>query len=129
MNLRDRFRRPPTPARLDTFAVERRLRERFAFLEHDKGFELARSERLPDGARVAYKNVAAGRAVMVFARAARGVWAGIGHLDHAGRLRPVSREAIETGEWRPLGTVDIGSVETLDDAIETLALALGATHG
>jgi hypothetical protein len=77
---------------------------------------------------LAYKNVPAGRAIVVFARAARGVWAGIGALDAAGRLRPVSREAIESGDWRPLGAVDIASVETLDDAIETLALALGGTR-
>jgi hypothetical protein len=128
VNILERLRRPPK-ARPRLSDVERTLRERFAFLEQQQGFELARSEPLPDGARVAYKNVPAGQAIVVFARAARGVWAGIGPLDSAGRLRPVNREAIEIGEWRAIGAIDIASVETLHDAIESLALALGGNRG
>jgi hypothetical protein len=128
VNVFDRFRRRADDP-LDTAVVERTLLERFAFLEEEKGFELARSERLPDGARAAYKNLPAGQAIMIFARATRGAWAGVGQLDAAGRLRPVNRDTIELGEWRPLAAVDIGSVETLDDAIETLALAVGGTRG
>jgi hypothetical protein len=128
VNILERLRRPPK-ARSSLSEIERALRERFAFLEQQQGFELVRSEPLPDGARVAYKNVPAGQAIVVFARAARGVWAGIGPLDSAGRLRPVNREAIEIGEWRALGAIDIASVETLNDAIESLALALGGNRG
>jgi hypothetical protein len=106
--------------------VEKTLQERFAFLERKQGFELARSERLADGARVAYKNVPAGRAVAVYARAGRGAWAGVGELDPAGRLRPVNRETIQRGHWRPLGKVNVGEeTATLEEAIDKLAGKVG----
>ena len=99
--------------------VERTLRERFQFLVEEQGFELARLDTLGDGAIAAYKNVPAGRAVMVFARAKKGAWAGIGPLDPAGRMTTLDREALEQGQWRRLGEVPLGvGVRTLDEAIE-----------
>jgi hypothetical protein len=124
MNLLDRVRtlvertNQPTP-------VERKLRERFRFLVEEQGFELARSDTLHNGAMAAYKNVPARRAVMVLARRGKGVWAGIGALDEAGRMAALDRHAIEQGRWRPLGTVNLGAgVDSLDEAIERLAETL-----
>ena len=126
MNVLDRLRELVAAERSGASRLEKTLRERFAFLEERQGFELARSEPLPDGARVAYKNVPAGRAVAVYAREGRGVWAGVGHLDPEGRLRPVTRETLERGEWRPLAKVDVDpETESLENAIETLAAKVG----
>jgi hypothetical protein len=102
--------------------VERTLTQRFQFLVEEQGFELARSDSLGDGAMAAYKNVPARRAVMVLARAEKGVWAGVGRLDEAGQMSALDRHAIEEGRWRPLGTVNLGAtVHSLEDAIERLA--------
>jgi hypothetical protein len=128
MNVWDRVRalveRPnaPTP-------VERTLRERFRFLVEEQGFELARSDAIRGGAMAAYKNVPARRAVMVLARGGKGVWAGIGSLDDAGRMAALDRHAIEQGRWRPLGAINLGStVHSLDEAIERLAESLRSTR-
>jgi hypothetical protein len=102
--------------------VERTLTHRFQFLVEEQGFELARSDTLRDGAIAAYKNVPARRAVMVLARADRGVWAGVGRLDETGQMSALDRNAIADGRWRPLGTVNLGpTVHSLEDAIERLA--------
>jgi hypothetical protein len=125
MNLRERVRTliertGPVPG-----SVEASLRHRFQFLVDEQGFELTRSDALRDGAVAAYKNVPAGRAVMVFARAKKGAWAGIGPLDPAGRMTTLDREALEQGQWRRLGEVPLGvGVRTLDEAIERLADSL-----
>ena len=125
MNLAERLRDLVTGGSAEA-TLERKLRERFSFLEQRQGFQLARSEPLPDGARVAYKNVPAGRAVAVYARAGRGAWAGVGELDPEGRLRPVNRETIERGHWRSIAKVDVGEeTETLEEAIEQLAGRVG----
>jgi hypothetical protein len=125
MNLRDRLRALADRGAAEPGAVEETLRDHFRFLVEDQGFEMARSDRLPDGAMAAYKNVPARRAVIVFARAGKGAWAGIGSLDSAGRMKALDQEAIEQGQWRPLGQVHLGSgVGSLREAIERLAESL-----
>jgi hypothetical protein len=125
MNLRDRLRALADRREAEPVAVEEALRDHFRFLVEDQGFEMARSDRLPDGAMAAYKNVPAQRAVMVFARAGKGAWAGIGSLDSEGRMKALDQEAIEQGKWRTLGQVHLGSgVGSLREAIERLAESL-----
>jgi hypothetical protein len=126
VSMLDRLREVVSAERSETPRVERTLRKRFVFLEERRGFRFVRSEALADGARVAYKNVPAGRAIVIYARASRGAWAGVGRLDPEGRLRPVTRETIERGEWRLLAKVALGSEsKSLDEAIETLAAKVG----
>jgi hypothetical protein len=129
VNLLDRVSTLIGRAGAETAPIERTLRQRFNFLVEEQGFELARTDALGNGAIAAYKNVPARRAVMVLARADKGVWAGIGPLDDAGRIPTLDRQAIEQGRWRPLGTVNLDSgVRNLEEAIERLAESLRRTR-
>jgi hypothetical protein len=129
MNIRDRLGTILGHAESGPAPVERMLRRRFHFLVEEQGFELVRTDALANGAIAAYKNVPARRAVMVLARADKGVWAGIGPLDDTGRLTTLDRRGIEQGRWRPLGEVNLGSgVRTLEEAIERLAESLRRTR-
>jgi hypothetical protein len=109
----------------DPAVVERRLRERFKFLEERQGFELAVSTRLPDGAVAAYANRPARRGVAIFARRRRGAWAGVGTLPEDGRIPPVNRETVERGIWREVRRVDLDDERSLEDALDDLAASLG----
>jgi hypothetical protein len=125
MKVRDRLRALIERAEGESVAVEGALQNRFRFLVDEQGFELARSDRLSDGAIAAYKNLPARRAVMILAREGKGAWAGIGALDSAGRMTALDRDAIEQGRWRPLAEVRLGTgIDSLEKAIERLAESL-----
>ena len=109
----------------DAAAVERALRERFKFLEERKGFELAASSRLDDGAVAAYANRAARRGVAIFARRSKGAWAGVGSIPEEGPIPPVNRETVGRGIWREVSRVDVDDERTLDQALDDLAASLG----
>jgi hypothetical protein len=112
----------------DETPLERVVRERFRFLEERQGFALAESSALADGALVAYTNRRAGRALVVYARERRGVWAGVGELGEGGELHPVSRETVERGLWREMARADLGrDAETLDEALAGVVASLGGT--
>ncbi len=111
----------------DPAAVERALRERFRFLEERKGFEVAASTRLADGAVTAYANRPARRGVAIFARRGKGAWAGVGAIPEDGPIPPVTRETVRSGLWCEVRRVDLHEERTLDQALDDLAASLGAT--